>query len=91
MKRVLIICGTGVATSTVVAMKVRDHLADQGIAAQVDQGKVMDLLSGDVSADLIVATTEVPSTVQIPVVAGLPLITGVGEQAVFDQIDRALA
>ncbi len=91
MKRVLIICGTGVATSTVVAMKVRDHLADQGIAAQVDQGKVMDLLSGDVSADLIVATTEVPSTVQIPVVAGLPLITGVGEQAVFDEIDRALA
>ena len=91
MKRVLIICGTGVATSTVVAMKVRDHLAERGIAAQVDQGKVMDLLSGDVSADLIVATTEVPSTVQIPVVAGLPLITGVGEQAVFDQIDRALA
>ena len=91
MKRVLIICGTGVATSTVVAMKVRDHLADQGIAAQVDQGKVMDLLSGDVSADLIVATTEVPSTVQIPFLAGLPLITGVGEQAVFDEIDRALA
>lgn len=91
MKRVLIICGTGVATSTVVAMKVRDHLAERGIAASVDQGKVMDLLSGEVAADLIVATTEVPASVQVPVVAGLPLITGIGEDSVFEQIDQALA
>lgn len=44
MKRVLIICGTGIATSTVVASKVRDHLEEVGVQATVDQGKVMDLL-----------------------------------------------
>ena len=42
MKRVLIICGTGIATSTVVASKVRDHLEEVGVQATVDQGKVMD-------------------------------------------------
>lgn len=91
MKKVLIICGTGVATSTVVASKVRDHLEAQGISASVDQGKVMDLLGGDVSADLIVATTDVPASVQIPVVRALPLLTGMGEEAVLEEIASKLA
>lgn len=91
MKRVLIICGTGVATSTVVAAKVRDHLAEVGIQATVDQGKVMDLLrSDDLEADLIVATTDVPSTVTIPVVRAIALLTGFGEDEVYEQIDAHL-
>lgn len=90
MKRILIVCGTGVATSTVVAAKVRDHLSEAGISATVDQGKVMDLVRGDINADLIVATTQVPDSVAIPVVAALPLLTGIGEEAVFEQIDSQL-
>lgn len=89
MKKVLIVCGTGVATSTVVATKVREHLAEAGIEASVDQGKVMDLLSG-ANADLIVATTDVPSSVAIPVVRALPLLIGMGEESVFDEIDAVL-
>lgn len=91
MKRVLIICGTGIATSTVVAMKVREHLQETGLAATVDQGKVMDLLHGDVNADLIVATTEVPASVSVPVISALPLLIGVGEDQVFAEIDKHLA
>lgn len=90
MKRILIVCGTGVATSTVIASKVRDHLQAKGIEANISQGKVMDLLGGHVDADLIVATTEVPESVTIPTVAALPLLTGVGQQAVYDEIDRLL-
>ena len=90
MKRVLIICGTGIATSTVVAAKVREHLADSGIAATVDQGKVMDLLRGDIDADLIVATTDVPESVTVPVVRALALLTGIGEEEVFAEIDSKL-
>lgn len=90
MTKILIICGTGVATSTVVAAKVRDHLQAQGIQATVDQGKVMDLLGKDVDADLIVATTEVPSSVTVPVVRAIPLLTGVGEAAVLDEITAHL-
>lgn len=90
MKKVLIICGTGVATSTVVAMKVREHLEQAGIQASVDQGKVMDLLGGHVAADLIVATTETPDNLGIPVVGAIPLLTGFGEAAVYDEIDSYL-
>ncbi|MDN5896792.1 MAG: PTS sugar transporter subunit IIB [Nocardioides sp.] len=91
MKKVLIICGTGVATSTVVAAKVRDHLAEKGIGATVAQGKVMDLVSGDVDADLIVATTDVPTSVTVPVIRALPLLTGMGQEEVLDEISRALS
>jgi PTS system galactitol-specific IIB component len=73
-KRVLVICGTGVATSTVVATRVREHCESEGIDVTVTQGKVMDLLSG----------AQVPDSVRVPVVAGLPFLTGVG-------VDQALA
>lgn len=89
-KRVLIICGTGVATSTVVATKVRDHCAAAGLDVQVSQGKVMDLLAGVHGVDLIVATTQVPDSVTVPVVAGLPLLTGVGADEAMAAIDRHL-
>ena len=91
MKKVLIICGTGVATSTVVAAKVREHLVSHGIEASVDQGKVMDLVGGKVQADLIVATTDVPASVTVPVVRALPLLTGVGQEAVLDEILQQLS
>lgn len=91
MKKVLIICGTGVATSTVVAAKVRDHLAEQGIGANVVQGKVMDLVGGDAEADLIVATTDIPDTVTVPVIRALPLLTGMGQEEVLAEITRALS
>lgn len=90
MKKVLIICGTGVATSTVVAAKVREHLAEQGIAANVVQGKVMDLVGGDVDADLIVATTDVPASVAVPVIRALPLLTGIGQEEVLAEIADTL-
>lgn len=90
MKKVLIICGTGVATSTVVATKVREHLDAAGIGAEVFQGKVMDLVGGGAGADLIVSTTEVPAEVTIPVVRALPLLTGIGQEEVLDQIADAL-
>lgn len=86
MKKILVICGTGVATSTMVASSIKDHLAGEGIDAQVSQGKVMDLLSGDPDVDLIVATTTVPDTITVPVVAGLPFLTGIGQDATLAEI-----
>ena len=59
-KRVLVICGTGVATSTVVVQKIRSFCETDGLNATVGQGAVADLISGRVDADFIVATTPVP-------------------------------
>jgi PTS system galactitol-specific IIB component len=86
MKKVLVICGTGVATSTMVATTIKEHCAAAGIPVTVSQGKVMDLLSGDPDADVIVATTSVPDSITVPVVAGLPFLTGIGLDPALAQV-----
>lgn len=90
-KRILVVCGTGVATSTVVVQKVRAFVEAEGIDATITQGAVADLVSGGTNADVIVATTQVPATVQVPVVQGLPFLTGVGTDAALAQLRTHLA
>jgi PTS system galactitol-specific IIB component len=90
-KKVLVICGTGVATSTVVAIKIKDFCALRNIPVVVTQGKVMDIVRGIEGYDLIVATTPIPSTVKIPVIQGLSFLTGIGNEATLEKIAQALS
>ncbi|GDX24820.1 PTS sugar transporter subunit IIB [Actinomycetes bacterium] len=90
-KKVLVICGTGVATSTVVAIKIKDFCSSRGIPVVVTQGKVMDIVRGIEGYDLIVATTPIPSTVKIPVIQGLSFLTGIGNEATLEKIAQALS
>lgn len=90
-KKVLVICGTGIATSTVVAIKIREFCATRNIPVEVSQGKVMDIVRGIEGYDLIVATTPIPSKIDIPVIQGLPFLTGVGVEATLEKIAQALS
>ncbi len=89
-KRILIVCGTGIATSTVVAQKVKEYCQNQGIEVAVDQGKVMDILRGADDYDLVVATTQVPSGVSTPSVNALPFLTGMGVDQTLAEIKQKL-
>lgn len=90
-KKVLVICGTGIATSTVVAIKIREFCATRNIAVEVSQGKVMDIVRGVEGYDLIVATTPIPSKIAIPVIQGLPFLTGINVEATLEKIAQALS
>ncbi len=90
-KKVLVICGTGIATSTVVAIKIREFCAARKISVEVSQGKVMDIVRGIEGYDLIVATTPIPSKITIPVIQGLPFLTGIGVEATLEKIAHALS
>lgn len=89
-RRILIVCGTGIATSTVVAQKVKEYCEAQGIEVAVDQGKVMDILRGADDYDLVVSTTQVPASVSTPSVNGLPFLTGVGVDQTLEEIKSKL-
>ena len=41
MKRILVACGNGIATSTVVATKIREKCEDNGIPVSVTQCKLL--------------------------------------------------
>lgn len=90
MKKVLVICGTGVATSTVVAVKIKDYLAAEGIQVAITQGKVMDIVRGIEGYDLIVSTTPIPDSVKIPVIQGISFLTGIGTEKTLSDIAEAL-
>ena len=90
MKKGLVIRGTGVATSTMVASSIKEHCSAQGIDVEVSQGKVMDLLGGAPAVDVIVATTAVPDGVGVPVVAGLPFLTGIGREEALAEVVKHL-
>lgn len=90
MKKILVICGTGVATSTVVAVKIQEHCASLGIQISIAQGKVMDLVRGVEGYDLIVATTPIPESIKIPVIQGLSFLTGIGVERTLEDIVEAV-
>jgi PTS system galactitol-specific IIB component len=89
-KRILVVCGTGIATSTVIATKVREHCAQQGVEVDVDQTKVMETLGGAEGYDLVISTTQLPAAVTTPSVNGLSFLTGVGVEDTLRQIVEKL-
>lgn len=90
MLTIAIVCGAGIATSALVAEQVRDHLASRGRDAHVVQATVMDLLSADFQADMVVSTVDLPAALGIPQVSGMPLLLGTNPQVTYDDIDRLL-
>lgn len=87
MKRVLVACGNGIATSTVVATKIREKCEECGVAVNVNQCKLLEVESKADDYDLLVTTANSPAaTVNIPVIAAISLLTGIGEDATLNQI-----
>lgn len=86
-KVVLVSCGTAVATSTVVARAIEDAAKKAGIPVVTRQCKAAEVRAlVDQGADLIVTTTPVPKDLGVPVIQGLPFLTGIGKDAVLQQI-----
>jgi galactitol PTS system EIIB component len=90
MKRVLVACGTAIATSTVVAKKLEERLKARGIQVAIDQCKASEVGSKASSYDLIVSTTEVDDARGKPLVRTLSFLTGVGIDADVEKIAKLL-
>lgn len=76
-KHLLVACGTGIATSTVVTQKIKEALAANNINATVEQCKVSELPSKIDNASLVVTTTSWTSD-KLPVIRALSFLTGIG-------------
>lgn len=92
MKKLLIMCGSGIATSTVVAGKVRDWLKENGLQDEVKiyQSKVSDEVNNVDDYDAVISTTTVPDKIKDKVIFGLPLLTNVGTDEMWTQLKKEL-
>lgn len=85
-KRILIACGTAIATSTVVARKVEEELQKRGIEVTTTQCKASEVPSKVDGQDLVVTTTQVSGTKDVPVIHTVSFLTGVGVEQDIEKI-----
>jgi PTS system galactitol-specific IIB component len=89
--KVFIICGCGVATATAVEHQIQKVLRENGIDAETKKLRAGDTASSTGGAEQIVALTNLPVEVDVPVVQGVPFLTGVGKEAAIQELLAALA
>lgn len=94
-KNLLLVCGTSVATSTVVKEKLKEELPKRGVdIGTLTKAKVTEA-EGKVQSgnyDLVVATTSLnEDRFDIPVITTQAFMTGIGEDEVLQDIVDALA
>lgn len=88
MKKLLIMCGTGIATSTVITGKVKNWLKENNLEDKVKlhQGKVSEEISRLDDYDIVLSTTIVSDSVKEKVINGVPLLTGMNVEPVYDRL-----
>lgn len=88
--KIVVACGTAIATSTHVAIKVKEFLEERGLQVHTIQCRVTEVPSLAPDADLVISTAQVPFDLDIPVVDGIPFLTGIGIKEVIDRIEEIL-
>lgn len=86
MKKIVIACGAGLATSSMVKDKVETILKKNGIQFKTIQCTLTEVDNYDGEVDLIVTTMRVRKKYKSPVVSGSSYLSGVNEDAVTKQI-----
>lgn len=88
MKKILLCCGSGIATSTAAASRLKDKLEDRGFKGQftTTQCKVNEVASKAADFDLIISTAVVSQSFGKPLVQGIPFLTGIGLDKTIDDI-----
>ena len=78
MKKVIVACGTGMATSSMIAEKVRAVLEDNQVDYTLSQAQLSELDMYK-EADLFVTAMRVEEDYGVPMVVGTPFLVGIGE------------
>lgn len=90
-KRVIIAFGNGVATSTVVAAKVKDYCAANGVSIDVTQCRMIELHEKANDYDLVVTSGKFSDPdVKTPCIMAISLLTGINEEPTLKKIVAAL-
>lgn len=85
-KKVLVACGAGIATSTIVNDAIIGLCKEHKIQADLIQCKITEVPSYADGADLLVSTTIVNKEYPFPVINARAFLTGIGVEEVKKNI-----
>jgi PTS system galactitol-specific IIB component len=88
--KILVVCGSGVATSMHAAFKLREYLDQHKISALIDGAGNNELAGRAGSYDIIISNTMVTAKIDKPVFSAIPLLTGIGENELVAQVVEAI-
>ena len=88
-KKVIVACGGAVATSTVAANAVVDLAKENGIDVEIAQVRISEIES-NLPDDLIVTTSKVKRDYGVPLITGMPFISGIGADKTKEKILEVL-
>lgn len=87
--RIIVICGSGVATSMHAAYKLREYFEKEKVPVVIDGGGNNELAGRIVSYDIVVSNSQVTVKTDKPVFSAIPLLTGIGEKELMAQVLKA--
>lgn len=90
MKHIIIACGAGLASSSMVRDRIEECLQERGVAVRVSQARLSELSSLENDADLFVTTMRADNAYSVPLIHGSAFLTGINEDVVVDEIVAAL-
>lgn len=76
--RILVACGAGIATSTVVMKKLETLFSENKIDVDLIQIKIAEAASRQDSADMLITTTMLPQEYSFPAIKAIAFLTGIG-------------
>lgn len=85
-KHIIVACGGAVATSTVAADAIRNLCKENGIDADVQQMRIIEIENNLDGVDLVVTTMRIKPTFDTPYVCGMSFLTGIGKAKTEKQI-----
>ena len=87
--RIIVICGSGVATSMHAAYKLLEYFEKEKVPVVIDGGGNNELAGRIVAYDIVVSNSQVTVKTDKPVFSAIPLLTGVGEKELMAQVLKA--
>lgn len=89
-KKVIVACGGAVATSTIAANKITELCKKNGIDIEICQIRISEIESNLPGTSLIVTTSKVKRDYGVPLITGMPFISGVGVEKTEEAILKVL-
>lgn len=84
--KVLVACGAGIATSTVVMKRVEDLFKKNNIDVDIIQIKISEAKSREADAYMLITTTILPGEFKIPAIKAMAYLTGINADKVDEQV-----
>lgn len=90
MKRVIVACGGAIATSTIAGQKVKELAEKNNIPVEIVQCRISEIDAFLNNIDLIITTSKVKKEYDIPLLHGMPFVSGIGIEELEDKIIKIL-